>query len=819
MYRNHLLIALRHFWKNKVLTAINIIGLAIGISACLTIYLLVSYDFSFENFHADKEKIYRIVSRMDFTDLTIYNGGAPVPTADAAREKIPGLAAISSIIIPGEMKVRIQNPASGKDGSFRKQKNILCADSNYFNIIQYKWLAGSKPGNLGRPFQVVLSEKRAKQYFPALQPSEMIGKEIIYDDSLRLNVTGIVRDLEGNTDFNFKEFISRPTVEATGLKTHWNWNEWGSINGNAQIMVKLKSGVSPKTIEKQLAALRNQHRDKSSAEKDDLTHYLQPLADIHFNKDYEAFGNRKAYKPTLFGLMAVGVFLLILGCINFINLSTAQATTRAKEIGIRKTLGGGRKQLIFQFLSETFLLTVMATLISILILPWVLRIFGDFIPPEITIESLNQWRVWTFLLLLVVTVSLLSGYYPAIILSRFQPVAVLKGYTGMGKGGEGKQWLRKTLTITQFMIAQFLLVATLVVSKQLYYSMHKEMGFDQNAIVSFEVPFDFYSTQKDDRRFILQEKLNSTPEIEKTSVSGTPPASNNTSSTTITYRNGKKELVTMVEVKYADSTYFSIYGMKVLAGRLPSVSDTTKEFLINETYAKFLGFKDPNEAIGKLLDRGSPIPIVGVMADFHTKSTHSSIKPLAYSWAKENSFELHLKLMNRSGDQETWKRALSKTEKAFREIYPEADFNYTFFDESIAAFYKSEQQIAGLLKWSAALCLLISSLGLFGLVIHTTNARTKEIGVRKVLGATISQIVYLLSKDFLTLVLIAFIVITPLAYWVMKQWLQDFAYRTPLSWWLFLISGAAMLLVALITLSFRTIRSASENPVNSLRAE
>jgi ABC-type antimicrobial peptide transport system permease subunit len=315
------------------------------------------------------------------------------------------------------------------------------------------------------------------------------------------------------------------------------------------------------------------------------------------------------------------------------------------------------------------------------------------------------------------------------------------------------------------------------------------------------------------------EKLKTIPEIEKISLGGSPPASGNTSTTTMKFKNGDKISETMVEIKYADTAYFDLYKMKLVAGKNLQQSDTTKEFIINETYAKLLGFTKPADAIGHFIERDHNVPVSGVISDFHTKSTHQAIKPLAYSSAMNNSYTFHLALKPRGQDGESWKRALSKVEKFYKEIYPEDDFKYEFYDESIANFYKTEQDISRLLKWSAGLCIFISCLGLLGLVMYITGTRTKEIGVRKVLGASVAQIVSLLSKDFLSLILVAFLITLPVAWWVMNNWLEDFVYRTSLSWWVFAGTGGGMLVISMLILSMRTIKSAIQNPVQSLRTE
>ena len=824
MLKNYFTIALRNFWKQKVFSLINVSGLAIGISAALVIYLLVQFEFRFEKFRKDNDRIYRVITDMTFPGESLFrNSGVPMPMPKAVRSDLTGIEAVTHFVTAWETKVSVPVAGSQSPAEFKRQTNIIYADEFYFSLFESDWLAGSKQTALRDPYQVVLTEERAKTYFGNLPANNIIGKQITYDDSIKTIVSGIVKDqTEKATDFRFKEFISLATVMSTGLKAHFGSDDWGSINSASQCFVELQKGTKPEQLNAQFPALREKYRDKKEQEKDDTKHRLQSLNDIHFNADYGSFDNvgRQAHKPTLYGLLAVALFLLLLGCINFINLTTAQAAQRAKEVGIRKTLGSGKRELIFQFLSETFILTFLATILSIAILPWLLKIFSDFIPPEINFNSINQPHVWVFLLLLILVMTAFSGFYPATVLTKFKPVTVLKNQLHEGTTKSRKAWLRKSLTVTQFVIAQFLVIATLVVSKQINFSLNKELGYKKDAIVYFRTEWNFFSDKPDDRRFALLEKIKQMPEVEKVSLSSNSPAHQGASSTTMKVDNGKKEVELMTETMMADPGYFDIYKLKLVAGRLPAQSDTLKEYLVNESFTRSFGFANPIDAIGKTVFRDKKsVPIVGVLKDFHTKSTHEPIKPLAYSSVEKSSYVINMALKSESGSPGMWKAALGKVEKEFKKIYPEDDFKYYFFDETIAAFYKKEQDVSRLLKWSAGLCIFISCLGLLGLVIYTTNTRTKEIGVRKVLGASVVQIVSLLSKDLLSLVLIAFVIATPLAWLAMNNWLQDFAYRTNISWWVFAACGISMLAIALVLLSIRTVRAALTNPVKSLRTE
>jgi len=823
MLKNYFTIAIRNFWKQKIFSLINVAGLAIGISAALVIYLLVQFEFSFEKFRKDNDRIYRVITDITFPGESLFrNPGVPMPMPKAVRADLTGIETATHIVTAYETKVSMAFAGSQSPAEFKKQTEIIYADEFYFSLFEYVWLAGSKQTALKDPYQVVLTEERAKAYFGNLAANDIIGKQITYDDSIKTIVSGIVKNpKEKATDFKFKEFISLATVMSTGLKDHFGGDFWGSINSSSQLFVKLKKGTKPEQLNAQFPGLREKYKDKKEQKKDETRHRLQSINDIHFNADYGSFDDgRQAHRPTLYGLLAVALFLLLLGCINFINLTTAQSAQRAKEVGIRKTLGSGKRELVFQFLSETFLLILLATILSIAILPWLLKIFSDFIPAEINFNSINQAHVWIFLLLLVLVMTAFSGFYPALILTKFRPVTVLKNQVHTNTAQSRKAWLRKTLTITQFVIAQFLVIATLVVSKQINFSLNKELGYKKDAIVYFRTEWNFFSAKPDNRRFALFEKIKQMPEVEKVGLSSNSPAHGGSSSTTMKMDNGKKEVELMTETMMADPEYFDIYKLKLVAGRLPVQSDTLKEYLVNESFTRSFGFANPEDAIGKTVFRGSKrVPIVGVLRDFHTKSTHEPIKPLAYSSVEKSSYVINMALKPESGSPGRWKAVLGKVEKEFKRIYPENDFKYEFFDETIAAFYKKEQDVSRLLKWSAGLCIFISCLGLLGLVIYTTNTRTKEIGVRKVLGASVVQIVSLLSKDLLSLVLIAFIIATPLAWLAMSKWLQDFAYRTNISWWVFAACGVSMLMIALVLLSIRTIRAALTNPVKSLRTE
>lgn len=819
MFRNYFIIAIRNFWRNKFFSLINIIGLAIGISASLVIYLIVSYDFSFDKFEKDGDRIYRVVSDMKFPDMDFKNAGAPLPLIQSAQKELTGVETFIPLSTPnGEMNVTI-NPALRK---YKRQTNIVFADNNLLNMLSCKVIAGSAQNLLKEPFSTVLTESRARAYFPGNDVSKDIGKIITYNDSIKTTVTAIVKDLDQTTDFTFKEFISYSTIENSGLKYNAGWDKWGSVSSRDQFFIKLNKGISAATVTKKIQQLFDKNQ-KDAYLKNIFS--LQPLSDIHFNNAYGSLADRTAHKPTLYALLAVAAVLLILACINFINLTTAQSVQRAKEIGIRKTMGSSKNQLIFQFLSETFLLTFIATILSIVFVPLIIKLFSGFIPDGVHAGMLLNNRVIIFIVLLLFLVTLLAGYYPAIVLSKYKPVLVLKNQSFSNSSITRSAWIRKTLTVTQFVFAQAFIIATLIVGTQIRFMLHKDLGFKKDGIISIETPInenDFSdkavaAKSLSTRKFLLQ-KIQAIPGISVACIAGTPPATSGTAMRTMKFNNGKKQIETTVDIKYADEDYFKLYHLPLLAGRYVKRSDSLTEYVINETYARFLGFKNPSDAVGKFIGDDKQIPIVGVVYDFYARSLHSEIKPLAFYSQLPVEYELHIALKPETSPNE-WSKTIKQIEKAYKQVYPDEIFDCDFVDESIAKFYKAEQHTSTLLSWATGLAILISCLGLLGLVIYTTNQRIKEIGVRKVLGATVSQIVTLISKDFIKLVLLAFIIAVPIAWWGMNKWLQSFAYRTEISWWLFVTDGALMIVIALLTLGFQTIKAASANPVKSLRAE
>src|SRR3569833_226011 len=626
MIKNYFKIAWRNLLHHKLFTLINIVGLSVGISAALVIYLIVSYDFTFDKFHKGGDRIYRVVTNMNYSGEAIFNSGVTSPLPNVVPAEVTGLEDSApcfeyssgfKIISPGFFFVK-----------FKGNGGAAFVDQRFFNLFNYQWLAGFAKTSLNAPRQLVLTSEQAKKYFPSLSYDQMIGRQVIYNDTVKVTVTGVVREFEGNTDFTFHDFISYSTI-STLFDMKKELTEWGGVTSASLFFIKLAPGSKPQNIEKQLNALLTKYTPKHPEYKGNNTTALalQPLSDIHFNSNYGAIDNPPVNKKTLYGLMIIAAFLLILGCINFINLTTAQASQRAKEIGIRKTMGSSKAQLIFQFLSEPILVTLLAIVIAACLAPVIIKLFSGFISPAIKADFLHRPDLILFLLGLAVVVSFLSGFYPALVLSRYKPVLVFKNQAFGNSGKTRNAWLRKTLTVSHFIIAQFFIMATILVSKQIYYAIHTDLGFKKDAIIYINTP---WNDRVPGHKQIFFDKIRALPQVELVSVGQDVPSSEGWSSSTYTYKDGKKEISTQLQLKSGDENYIKVYHIKLLAGRNISIADTGwRGIVINSTYAHLLGFKNVRDAVGKNLDKTR---IVGVMADFHQASLHTPIKPLGLQY-------------------------------------------------------------------------------------------------------------------------------------------------------------------------------------------
>ena len=820
MFKNYLKIAWRNLLRNKVYAVINIVGLALGISACLVIYLSVHFELSYDNFHPGKENIYRIVSEIGFPQEGFHKlSSVPDPVPEALAGGFAGVESMAAIHpIYAKASVTSGNGVvkkfdAPKDGV--QKPDIVITYPAYFRVFQYTWLAGQAATALQEPFKVVLTASKAAKYFGAQPAQNYIGKMVYYNDSIPLTVSGIVKELPQNSDLIFSDFISFATAKGSPLRNEFGFDQWGMFGGT-QMFVKLSPGADTAKLNRKLDRFANERVQVSAGES--KTFRLQPLSDIHFNSDYTDDYSRRVHLPTLYGLLAIALFILFIAAINFINLSTAQYVQRSKEVGIRKVLGSNNKSLVLYFLTETFLLTVLAVILSLLAINPLLATFGAFMPNGVSLH-LFSFPTIIFLLLITVFTTLLSGLYPAKVLASAMPVNSLKGATG--QKGNQRGYLRIGLVIFQFTISLVFIIGSIVINNQIRYMLHKDLGFKKDAILTIATGRSYPVTQPG----VLAEKIRMLPYVEMVSLSQGTPAAKGHWGTYLKY-HGKNEVKVNCQLELGDEKFVPLYQIKMVAGRNLYPSDTIKEILINETCARALGFKNPDDALGKFVESGisdgpyaKNCPIVGVMADFHVLSLHDPIKPVFLVTSREISRSLNVKLLLTGNKGDQLKQTLSGIAQAFAAVYPNEKFEYQFYDDTIKKFYEKEQQMEQLMNTGMTIAIIISCLGLFGLATFTARQRTKEIGIRKVMGASVSNIAALLSRDFLRYVFIAAVVASPIAWYCMHKWLQGFAYSAPIYWWIFVLAGGVAMLIALVTVSFQSVKAALANPVDSLRAE
>jgi putative ABC transport system permease protein len=797
MLKSYLLTAYRSISRNKEYSLINIVGLAVSIASCLVLYSIIQYELSFDTFHENRERIYRITNAVMLPEGTDYGSGIPAPLPDAVRLDFPQLQEVATIFsIPGS-QIDVPNGHEG-EVNFREESGVFFAEPQFFHIFSFGWLMGS-PEALLEPNTAVLTQETAEKYFGDWKNA--IGKYIEYRNTNVLKITGILKNIPPGSDFPLKVVMSFKTRAP-------ETSSWGSINSRRQCYILLDEHTSASQIQNLMPAFEKKHHPEDQNIRD---HYiLQPLKDVHFDARYGNFNNRTVSKTTLLSLGAIGILLIITASINFVNLAIAQLMKRTKEIGVRKVLGSNRWQLSGQFFGETLLIVVIASLLAMVLTQAVFPSVRSLLNLPMSFHAVSPSQTILFLVIIILVTTAFSGFYPARVLGALKPVQALK--SKVGRQTVGGSSLRKSLVVVQFAIAQVLVIATLIVFQQLDFFHSVPLGFDKDSIVLFSIPTDSSSRTRIEsfRNRLLQE-----PEIKNVTFSFAPPLSGSNRKLGFQFNNAGDDAPFEVNVKYADVAYFSTYNLPLVAGRLYQSSDTAREYVVNETFLKKFGIQNPEEGLGKTITmNGVSLPIVGVLKDFHLLSLQEKIEPLAMKCGKAEYRNAGVKLLGGN-----LKGASQKIEKAYRAFFPGTIFEYRFFDENLAKQYADEERLSSITRTFSGIAILISSLGLYGLISFMAVQRTKEVGVRKVLGASVFDILLLFYKEFILLVLIAFIISAPSTAYFMSDWLNSFAYKTSLSPWIFVSAIALTVVISLATISFQSVKAALANPVNSLRSE
>ncbi len=808
MLKNYIKIAWRNLLRYKSYSLINIAGLAAGIASCLLIFVVVQYELSFDRFHAQYQNIYHVVTQNPGTDGVHYTPGIPVPAVNALRLEFPqARVAAFDTNYGSQFTVSDNTGGAAGDKKFIEDIGVFFMEPQFFDMFSFTWLAGNA-SVLAQPDMAVIDQSTAVKYFGNWK--EAMGKFIKMDNTLTLKVAGIIADAPANSDFPLKVMVSYLTWKQHPNDYNYS-NDWGSISSNHQVFMQFPAGTSLPLINAQLKnfSLRNYKPNGNTARN---VHFFQPLSAMHFDTRFgNTTGDHQTSMTTLRTLSFIAILIIVMASINFINLSTAQSVTRSKEVGVRKVLGSSRWQLIAQVLGETTLLVLISVVLALalakLFLPYLKHIAS--VPDDISLLSTGS-----LLCLLVVTivVILLSGIYPALTLSGFKPVQAIK--SKVNAASVGGIPLRRVLVIAQFAISQVLIIGTIVAIRQMNFVNSSDLGFNKTAVLMIPGYTDSLSLAK---MASVKQQLLQNSQVSAVSFASDAPSSENNWVQNVYFNHNSTGDGYNTNLKYADADYFKTFGFRFAAGHGYTQSDTLREIVVNETFVHKLGIPHVQDAIGKEVRIGAKnawIPIVGVLKDFKVNSMREAVKPVLIGPRK--IFESQLAVKMNTGDLV---QTVADIRKLWEQNYPAYAYNGGFLDESIAKFYQQENQLALVYKVFAGIAIFISCLGLYGLVSFMTVQKTKEVGVRKVLGASVASIVFLFSKELILLIIISFLIAIPTAWYVMSGWLQGFAYRISLSAGVFALAIISSVTIAWLTVGYKAVRAALVNPVKSLRSE
>jgi putative ABC transport system permease protein len=810
MIKNYFKIAWRNLMKYKFISFINLFGLTVGLTCCLLITTYIINELSYDKYNKNAENIYRVTRSFNNKDGVVSLNLSTVspPFGYYFPTDFPEIQKMTRLLNAGTTPLKYKE-------KLLNEPDVYFADENLFNVFTLKVLEGNPQTALKDPFSIMMSEDVAKKYFGNEDP---MNKVLRANNLFDVKVTGIYKGFPANSHMHPGVLVSFNTLKDSAVYGEENLRtNWG--NNSFFTFLVLPNHYDPKKLLAKFPAFLDKHMSKEYGGKQASKFTslgLQKLTDIHLHShtDYEAEPNGDINRVYVFSIIAF--FILLIACINYMNLSTARSALRAKEIGIRKVIGARKKELIFQFLSESVLISWAAIIIAFVLLyftlPWLNKISGQ----ELSINILKKWQVLIPLFFAPFAVGILSGIYPALFMSSFQPVKTLKG---LFKVGGSNISFRKVLVVAQFTISIVLIITTIIVFQQLRYMQQTSLGYDKEHLITLPY-YNSVNTQYE----AFRNDLLQNPGIKEVARSSRIPTGR------LLDANGASALVgdsmqpVTADIKYvaADYDFIPAYGIHIVAGRNFSraYAMDTSNFILNESAIKAIGWKSPQDAVGRdFAYGGRKGHVVGVIEDFHFESLRQKIVPIVLenppvspNDSRFNSLSIKLSGNNISG-------ALATVEKTWRKYLPDIPYQYTFLDEKFDKLYEAEQRQGTIFTVFACIAIFIACLGLFGLSAFEITQRIKEIGVRKVLGANVSSIVALLSKDFLKLIIIASIIAFIIAWYAMTRWLQNFAYRINIHWWVFVLSAILALIVALFTVSFQAIKAAVANPVKSLRTE
>ncbi|MFN8346337.1 MAG: ABC transporter permease [Spirosomataceae bacterium] len=808
MIKNYFTTILRALGREWKATLINVAGLTFALACCLMLFLAIRYELSYDRHHSLADRIYRLTSYSKEAKEEGRTTGITLPALAALRTDFPDMK--HQLTMAYELYgalIRINNQKANK---YQEEKGVVVfVEPEYFRLFDYQWKAGKPQTAVNNPNTVVLSERAAYKYFGTEDP---IGKSIRVENRMDFVVTGVVENPPATSSLPFEVLLSFASLKQYGA--NGNWDDWGTSYSGAQMYMALPESLTAHQMDKRLVPFVRKHMEPEQAKN--FVYELQPLTAIHTDTNTGNSAGRTVSKEMIWAMALVGLFILITACVNFINLATAQALRRAKEVGVRKVLGSSRAQLVRQFLGETGFLTGMAVVLAFGTAYVSMSYVAELLDIKATALVLSEPAVIGFLLLLASLTTVLAGFYPAMVLSGYQPIVALKGKMKMT--GRNQLTLRRGLIVFQFAVSQMLIIGTIIAYNQMNYVRTADLGYNKEAILTVSIP-----ERKPGHLETLRNKLSALPNVKSLSYGYSVPSSNGNWWTNFQFENADKDADFDVVMRFADTSYITTYGLTLIAGRMYTPADTMRELVVNESLVKKLGLREPSQILGKHLAIGGvgnlKLPIVGVVKDFNTFSLHQETNPCVLTTRRNAYFSLGIKMTTQQGGTESISRLISDVEKNWNATFPDFAFKYEFLDERLANFYKGEERMYALFRLLAGIAIFIGCLGLYGVVTFMAESKTKEVGIRKALGASVSQIVGLFSLEFIALVLIALIIASPVAWYFMNQWLADFPYKIDIEWWVFVLTALLAVSVAFLTVSFQSIKAALMNPAKSLKSE
>ena len=796
MFRNYFKTAIRNLLKNKGFTVINILGLSLGLATCLLIVFYVKDELSYDKYNAKADRIYRVDFDIKFGNNSNSYAAVAGPIAGELKKDFPSVEQAVRLrpLFEEQTGYRVK-----KGNSSIPEKNMIYADKGLFDVFSFPMIDGDPATALAEPNTVVITESIAKKYF---NNTQIVGQSLVFDDTINFKITGVIKDLPKQSHFNFDFFLSM--ASSPGI----NEANWGGGGYNTYVL--LKPGTNYSDLGKKLSAIAMENVKTWLKDNNDYVRTVfRPLGSIHLESNLQQELGRNGSIQYVYIFSAIAIFILLIACVNFMNLSTARSANRAREVGVRKVLGSPRKYLIAQFLTESTIVTLISTVIAVFAAGALLPLFNQISGKSLSFNTGTFTWLLPLSLGLVIVIGFLAGCYPAFFMSAFQPIDVLKGKLSKGFKGGG---LRSGLVVFQFSISIFLIIGSLVIYNQLQYIQTKDLGYNRNQVLILK-----NTGGLNDHAKLFKDEISKLPGVISTSMTSYIPTENNSNITALfPDATAGSDRSMLTEFWPVDEDYVKTLGIQIKEGRDFSrlMKTDSTAIIINEAAAKFFGFKNPlNQTIYRHAYRLQTFHIVGVMKDFHFKSLRENISPVVL-YLDEDRAALNVKV---STSNIMWLVSLIKDK--WKTMAPNQQLDFSFMDADFDAAYRAEDRIGEIFLSFTVLAIVIACLGLFGLATYAAEQRSKEIGIRKVLGANVFTLVGLLSKDFLKLIVISIIITSPIAWVVMQKWLQGFAYRTEMKWWVLAFAAGISVLIAFVTISFQSIKAAFVNPVNSLRSE